>query len=185
MKFFILFLVSVASLRPAYRAAAHLLRPQPIRSLHTPPVFPWIAGPGKRFVELVLLSGDRKVGELDENMTMKHLKKIAMDQFKYRDVFETDQVDFVGRLLYGPIRSESRHIIAITDSTKLVEVAPPIGSLLQLSVVSRVLPDAGRYSFLMLGIESGSLRFERLKVPRYRWTTRIPTITPNITTDTR
>jgi hypothetical protein len=184
--FFIFFISIVSSLRPASRVAKTLL-PQlkaPSRSLHSKPVFPWRASPGNRFVELVLLSGDRMMGELDENMTIEQLKKIAIDQFKYRDVFDASQLDFVGKLLHGPSRSESiesEHLISMSDETTLFEVAPPLGALLQLSFVSPVFPDSHRYPFLFFGIEVGGLKFERVRPPRYRSGHQMTTISPNMT----
>lgn len=185
MNFFFIFFISiVSSLRPASRVAKTFLSQikAPSRSLHSKPVFPWRASPGHRFVELVLLSGDRMMGELDENMTIEQLKKIAIDQFKYRDVFDATQLDLVDRLLMGSERSmDSTSLTRLSDETTLVELAPPLGALLQFSFVSPVFPDSHRYPFLFFGIEGGGLKFERVKPPRYRSGHQMTTISPNMT----
>lgn len=169
---FALIVCLTVALRPAFRAVSSVVSPRMFRSRsyhrNGGPSPPIRASPGNRLVEIVMLSGDKIVAEVDAKMTIEEVKKLAIEKLNYSHVFQSDDIELVGRHID---EIEAADSVTHSSSSKLVERSDKetIGQLscegkfLQLTVVSPKFPDARRYPWLFMGIESG--RYEWVKFP--------------------
>ena len=118
-----------------------------------------LSEPGHRLVDLQLLSGNRILAHVEENLTVKDFKQIAMEKFNYRDVFFPDQIVIVRNT-----RLNNSVIKIPRDDAKIGEIVP-LGKVFYASIVSPVYPLAKRDAFLFMGIESGQMKYLRLRPP--------------------
>ena len=160
------------ALRPAFRAVSSFVTPRMFssRSYHrdSGPPPPLQASPGNRLVEIVMFSGDKIVAEVDAKMTIGEFKNLAIEKLNYHHVFESDDIQLVGRHIDdldsadSAAHSSSYPLVKRSDKATIGQLSCE-GMFLQLTMVSPKFPDARRYPWLFMGIESG--RDEWLKFP--------------------
>ncbi len=112
-----------------------------------------------------MFSGDKIFAEVDAKMTIGDFKELAIEKLNYHHVFESDDIQLVGRHideLDSAAHSSSHPLVERSDKATIGQLSRE-GMFLQLTVVSPKFPDARRYPWLFMGIESG--RDEWLKFP--------------------